>query len=1305
MDPRAAELLTRLEACSTHAAQRLRRRIEAARSPGDLEAVLPAIEQSERWVRRRRDTAPTPRYDDALPIVDRRDEIRRAIQDHQVLVVCGETGSGKSTQLPLICLEAGLGARGLIAHTQPRRIAARTIAQRVSDELGVELGREVGYKVRFDDATHPDTFIKVMTDGVLLAEMQGDRRLTRYEAVIIDEAHERSLNIDFLLGYTRRLLARRPELRLIITSATIDPGRFSRHFGDAPVIEVSGRMYPVEIRYRAPAEPEPAPEDADPNRQLIDAVNELAAEGPGDILVFLPGEREIHDAAAALAEAGGAGRQAEILPLYARLAAKDQLRAFQPHERRRIILATNIAETSITVPGVRYVVDTGLARISRYGSRSRVQGLEIEPISQASASQRAGRCGRVADGVCIRLYAEDDLRERPPFTDPEILRSNLAGVVLRMKALRLGDPAKFPFIDRPSPRRIRDGVDTLIELGALDPEGELTPIGRKLAAMPIDPRLARMLVAAAEEGSLREVLVLAAALAVRDPRERPLEARDRADAAHAEFIDPSSDFLTLLRIWSAYRAQRAALSARKLRRWCADRFLSARALREWEDLHDQLRRLAREQGYPRNHAPARPEAIHRALLAGLLSNVGARGERHEYKGAAGSEFFVHPGSVLFERKPRWIVAAEMVRTTRVYARTLAPIHAEWLETVGAHLLERTHSSPTWDDRAAAPIVVERLSLFGLPLPSKRKIPYGRVNPVHAREIFIRQGLVEGAYRPAALFVDHNDRLIHQVRRLEAKARRRDLQAEAGARFDFFERRLPPDIWSGKSFDRWRHRAEARRPRLLFMSPEDLALAADEPLEPSAFPDTVSVGGRPRPLEYHYEPGESDDGVLLTVPVTAFNELAEADLDWLVPGMVRERTIEMLRALPKAARRGIGPAPDVADDYLRAQPDHARPIADSLADFVSRTRGVTVTGADLRAAHLPPHLVPKVVVTDAEGHTLAAGRDLHRLRREVAGEVEQALNVGAGPTPPESRTWEFGSLAESVVISSAQSVVTAYPALVDHERAVSVRMLPDAESAAEAHPRGVRRLLAFRCRRHLHPTLAAWPAMGSMRLAHAAVGIDAPLDDELTLLAISHAAGDRLGAVRDPEAFEDLAEAIADRLDASLVEAIELAERILDRARRVVAVLETAPPGWRSATDDVREQLDLLLADRPFSSRPWERLRHLPRYLEAAELRLKKLASGGLDRDQRKAREIEPRWRRWVELEQKLADLRLSPPVRRELDEYRWMLEELRVSLFAQELGTAARVSGPRLDERWANVREALRADSQASSVYAVPGAP
>ncbi|MCC7390242.1 MAG: ATP-dependent RNA helicase HrpA [Phycisphaerales bacterium] len=1298
------QLRDRLDACSLRASAAISRGLDAAvrRGDRDLGPIERAVERAERWARERRAGAPAVRCDASLPIAARREEIVRAIRDHRVVVICGETGSGKSTQLPLYCLEAGRGLRGFIGHTQPRRIAARTIAQRLADELGTPLGDKVGFKVRFADETGHGTYIKVMTDGVLLAEMQGDRRLLRYDTIILDEAHERSLNIDFLLGYLRRLLETRPELRVIITSATIDPARFSRHFGGAPVIEVSGRTYPVEVLYRDPgAVPGSEAEAAQP---IVDAVAELAGHGPGDILVFLPGEREIREAAEALAASGEpAVKASEVMPLYARLSAKEQLRAFQPHERRRIILSTNIAETSVTVPGVHYVVDTGLARINRYSSRSRVQGLEIEPISQASANQRAGRCGRVADGVCIRLYSGEEFGQRPAFTDPEILRTNLAGVILRMKALRLGDPRKFPFLDPPSPRRIRDAYDTLLELGAIDAEHELTALGRELAAVPIDPRLGRMVLAAAHEGALREVLIIVAALATRDPRERPMDLREKADAAHKQFADEGSDFLTLLNIWRAFREKERELSGRRLRRWCVDSFLSWRGLREWEDLHAQLRRLVHELGYLRNTAAASGDAVHRSLLTGLLSNIGHRGERHEYKGTLGTEFFIHPGSVLFERKPRWVVAAEMAKTGRVYARMVAPVRPEWVVTLGAHLLEATHSAPSWDHRTAAATVIEKVSLLGLALPVKRRVPYGMVNPIHAREMFIRQGLVEGAFRPRADFVEHNDRVIREVRRLEAKARRTDHESEAGSRFDFFDRQLPTEVWSGKRFDRWRHKAEARNPRLLFLRLEDLIDWADEPPAPEAFPDIVEIAGRARELDYRHLPGEPDDGVVLTLPLAAFHELTEAGRDWLVPGLVRERVIEMLRGLPKQARRAIGPSPQVAEDYLASAPRQDRPLAETLAEFVGRTRGAGVSGSMLRQAELPRHVLPRIVVLDEAGHPLASGRDLDALRREVSSEVAEALNRGdsALERHEHARSWEFGEIPEQTRVAAPGGEVTAFPALVDVGEAVSLRLLPDGAGAAFEHRLGVRRLLAIRHKRQLRRTLRDWPAIGGMKLAFAALRLETSLEDEISLLAVERAAGEKIDQVRDLAGFDGCSDRVEQGVDACLVESLDLAGRVLQGVSGVLRLVDQpTPPAWWGACEDVREQLRHLMPERPFSSRGWERLRQLGRYLDAARLRLEKLAGGGLERDTQRWREVEPRWRRWVELDGVLGDLSRSAPVRVELERYRWMVEEFRVSLFAQELGTAGRISAPRLDGQWHLVREALREDPGAASLYA-----
>lgn len=1302
MDDRLAMLRERLGKCSARAAHTLGRRIrEIERSNrGDIASVARAVERAEAQARRRREGVPGVRLDESLPIASKAEEIIKRIRENQVTVVCGETGSGKSTQLPLLSLQAGRGVRGKIGHTQPRRIAARTIASRLAEELRTPLGREVGFKVRFDDTAGPSTYIKVMTDGVLLAEMQSDRQLRRYDTIIIDEAHERSLNIDFLLGCLRRILTKRPELRVIITSATIDPMRFSTHFGGAPIVEVSGRTYPVDVLYRESDDAE----ERDTGEQIVDAVAELARNGPGDVLVFLSGEREIRDAAAALRDSAvPAIRDAEVLPLYARLATKDQLRIFQPHKRRRIVLATNIAETSVTVPGVHYVVDTGFARINRYHARTRIQGLDVEPISQASADQRAGRCGRVADGVCIRLYSEADFAQRAPFTDPEILRSTLTGVVLRMKALKLGDPRSFPFLDKPSPRRVRDAFDTLIELGAFDPEGELTPLGRELAKIPIDPRLGRMILAGAAEGALREVLVIVAALATRDPRERPIDARDAADLAHRPLVDESSDMLTLLKIWEAARTRQREMKTRQFRKWCSQSFLSWRAFREWEDLHRQLRRIVRDRMLPRNPTPASAEAVHRSILTGLISNIGKRGDRHEYEGTFGTEFFLHPGSVLFDHKPRWVMAAEIARTGKVYARMVAPIRPEWVASIGEHLLERTHSQPTWDHRTAAPTVIERASLLGLALPIKKRIAYGLVNPVHAREIFIRKGLVDGAFRPKADFVDHNDRVISEVRRLEAKARRRDHESEAGARFDFFDRKVGGQVWSGKRFDRWRHKAEAKQPDLLCMQPADLIVWADEAPAPEAYPDEAEIAGQRHGIEYQHDPGIAEDGVAIRVSLAAFHGLDEARHDWLVPGLVHDRALAILRALPKQLRRGIGPAPQVVDEFLAAGPSPATPLADALAEFVGREKGVNLPAALLRSADIPPHLVPRVVVVDGAGAPLAEGRDLTELRRLVASEVQGVLERGDSPLEHREgiRSWDVEDLPARVHVATPGGEIVAFPALVDCEASVTLALIPDERTARAQHALGVRRLLAISHRRLLRRTLQGWPAMGAMRLSIASLGLETSIDDEVALVAIGRAAGEPLSGVRTARQFARVGDEVERAVDGALLDALDLAAQILAASRLLLGELEQSRhPAWQESVADIEGHLRELLPERLLSTRPWDRLRHLTRYLRAGTLRLQKLAAGGLDRDIRRLRELQPRWERWLELDKLASELPPSCSLRSTLDEYRWMLEEYRVSLFAQELGTATKVSAPRVDEQWQRVRLALREDAAAASLYA-----
>ncbi|MGA7800572.1 MAG: ATP-dependent RNA helicase HrpA, partial [Gammaproteobacteria bacterium] len=894
----------------------LQRRARQGRAVDSGMKELSAAVARSRAVRERRLAAlPVPQYPDALPVVLRREEIRSAIAAHQVVIVCGETGSGKTTQLPKICLELGRGVAGMIGHTQPRRIAARSLAARIAEELRSAVGRAVGYKVRFNDRVGQDSFIKVMTDGILLAETQGDRDLSQYDTLIIDEAHERSLNIDFLLGYLKQLLPRRPDLKVIITSATIDPERFSRHFDDAPVIEVSGRTYPVEIRYRGVEGGTSDTGERDLGQSVVDAVDELARAGSGDVLVFLPGEREIRETAERLRKHHPP--HTEILPLYARLSAAQQNRVFQNHRGRRIVLATNVAETSLTVPGIRYVVDTGLARISRYSYRTKVQRLPIEPVSQASADQRAGRCGRVAAGICIRLYGEEDYQARVRYTEPEIRRTNLASVILQMLSLGLGDIERFSFIDPPDSRYVRDGFKLLHELGAVDGRERLTDLGRQLARLPVDPRLGRMLLAARDEHCLEEALVIVSALAVQDPRERPLDQQQAADEKHRLFSDPRSDFLGYLKLWQSYHEQQRHLSQNKLRKWCREHFLSFMRLRDWHDTHRQLKELATGMGMHLNQVAAEYDAVHRALLTGLLGNVAVKTDAREYTGARNLKLTIFPGSALARKGPKWIMAAELLETARRYAHTVAAVEPQWVERLAGGLVKRNYFEPHWEKRAAQVAAFETVSLYGLMLAARRRVNFGPIDPVLSRELFIRGALVQGDYQTKARFFAHNRALIEEIEGLEAKSRRRDLLVDEALLYRFYDERIPAGIYSGSAFERWRREAERARPGLLELTREHLMQHGAQGITQAQFPDHLEIGGLRLALSYHFEPGSDNDGVTATVPLAAVNQLAPEPFEWLVPGLLGEKVTLLIKSLPKGLRRHFVPAPQFADACLQA----------------------------------------------------------------------------------------------------------------------------------------------------------------------------------------------------------------------------------------------------------------------------------------------------------------------------------------------------------------------------------------------------
>ncbi len=1293
-------------------------------------------------------------YPPELPVSQRKDEIAAAIRDHQVVVVAGETGSGKTTQIPKICLELGRGVNGQIGHTQPRRIAARTVAERIAEELGTELGTAVGYKVRFTDKSSDGTQIKVMTDGILLAEMQRDRQLRRYDTLIIDEAHERSLNIDFILGYLKRLLPTRPDLKVIITSATIDPERFSRHFaggesnkqsaggesnkqgGDAPIVEVSGRTYPVEVRYRPLADPDrPSGEAKDQVQGICDALAELRAEGPGDVLVFLSGEREIRDTADALADrpdlAGLAGL--EVLPLYARLSAAEQHRVFQPHRRPRVVLATNVAETSLTVPGIKYVIDPGTARISRYSQRTKVQRLPIEPISRASADQRKGRCGRTSDGICIRLYSEEDFAARPEFTDPEILRTNLASVILQAAALDLGDVADFPFLDPPESRNIADGVRLLEELGALAsaspgerppgaPRGtgpaRLTGLGRKLARLPVDPRLARMILEARHHDCLREVLIITAALSIQDPRERPADTREAADAMHARFAEPGSDFLAFLTLWDYVHDKQAELSGSAFRRLCRREYLHYLRVREWQDLYGQLRQAAREVGagtgretsspqpaggnsratqsrqavartrepepgtHPREGEPAArypaelANRVHMSLLAGLLSHIGMRdtetrpGRKRrgpaEFAGARGARFSIFPDSVLARKPPAWVVAAELVETSRLWARTAARIEPEWAEQLAAHLIKRSYSEPHWSARRGAAMAQEKVTLYGLPIVAARQVSYARVDPAAAREMFINHALVEGDWQTHHKFFHRNQRVLEEARDLEDRARRRGLVADDAVVFDFYDQRVPKDVTSARHFDSWWKKARHETPDLLTLTFGDLAGPAAGQIQPADYPASWSE----LPLSYEFAPGAPEDGVTADIPLAALARVDGDELDWQVPGRRVELVTELIRSLPKELRREFVPAPDVARDVVARLGEPHGNLLDALGAELGRLGGVRIPRDAWDESRLPPHLRMTFRVMDGD-RELARGKDLDALRQALRPRLAEMVTDAAGDLLRTGlKDWSIGTLPR--VFTSGQ--LTAYPALEDTGDAAEVRLFETQAQAEAAMVRGTRRLLLLRVPTGLRSIADRLPNQRKLALSRSPYPSIGALLDDCEACAADHVISGAGGPAWDAEGFARLVTAARSALPLETSRALDLTGQVLEAAHEAESRLASTSPVLASAVADARAQFDTLIYPRFVSGTGLPRLPGLVRYLRAISRRLDTAAQDparDADRTAVVAR-VASAYR------QAVAEL---PPGRRQDADVRavhWMIEELRVSLFAQVLGTSGPISEKRI---------------------------
>lgn len=1416
------ELRARLASLTLRDEHRLRRQLDRVRG-GDLSRIAAEIMAAEQRIAARRAALPVITYPEQLPVTGRRDDIAAAIAAHQVVVVAGETGSGKTTQIPKICLELGRGIRGAIGHTQPRRLAARTVAERIATELDTELGDAVGYTVRFTDQAAEHTLVKLMTDGILLAEIQRDRLLRAYDTIIIDEAHERSLNIDFLLGYLKQLLPRRPDLKIVITSATIDPELFARHFTDdagnpAPIVEVSGRSYPVEIRYRPLALPVPAEDeeeedeqravDRDPVDAICAAVTELFAEGDGDVLVFLSGEREIRDTADALKDLKLP--RTEILPLYARLSAAEQHRVFAPHTGRRVVLATNVAETSLTVPGIRYVVDPGTARISRYSMRTKVQRLPIEPISQASARQRSGRCGRVADGICIRLYSEDDFESRPAFTDPEILRTNLAAVILQMTALGLGEIERFPFVEAPDSRAVRDGIALLEELGALtragatgsaansgagrvapdgsplpdgradrataaesaagEPDGlphpetaagaapgekaatrsagrVLTPTGREMARLPVDPRMGRMLVEAHRTGCLADVLVIVAALSIQDVRERPADQQQAADAQHARFTVPNSDFLAYLRLWEYLNGQRKTLSANRFRRMCREEFLHYLRIREWQDLYGQLRTItkgmgwslhdrtdAREEAGPAEGRPDAPvarrrrgrkgstpdspavgaptdrtaatrqhtgprrveemtpdtdpwdaTAIHQALLSGMLSHIGVREtESREFLGARNAKFMIFPGSALAKKPPRWVMAAELVETSRLWGRMAARIEPEWAERLAGELVKRTYSEPHWSAKRGAARAYERVTLYGIPLATGRPVDYGRIDPEISRELFLRHALVQGEWQTRHEFFHRNRALLEDIADLEHRARRRDILVDDEVLFEFYDRRIPADIVSVRHFDTWWKTARRQDPHQLDFTTDTVVNEGANRLDPAAFPDMWRQGELSFPLSYQFEPGRADDGVTVHIPVAQLAHVRAVGFDWLVPGMRAELAAGLIKTLPKQLRRAVVPAPDFAAAALSALTPRAEPLRTGLARELTRLAATPIAPGDMDPGALPDHLRMTFAATGADGEIFATSKSLAQLRSRLADQVSAsvaAATASAERAPATVWTSEsLGTLAPTVRREVGGQTITGYPALVPESEGVAVRVLKTPAEQARAMRAGTRALVLRAIPTSVRGVTAGLSPADRLVLSQNPYGSVEALVEDCRVAAADQLIAVAGGPVRDPDRFEQLLATIRPKLNEVVTRIVRLVVPVLAAAHEV----STALAATREAdiAQDVRDQLDELIFAGFIARWGPARLRELPRYLRAAAARLAALPASAA-RDRQGMAEVDAALSAYDQLLARLPESRRNAA---EVTEIRWMIQELRVSLFAQKLGTPHPVSLKRIQKAIGAVR-------------------
>jgi ATP-dependent helicase HrpA len=1291
------QLNRQLKKCMLKDAFRLRRRLHNMSSkkrlhgPVDEHALAKLkhdIEQSVAIAQARKKNVPVIHYPQELPVAQKNEDIKQAIQQNQVTIICGETGSGKTTQLPKICLDIGLGIRGKIGHTQPRRLAARAVSQRIAEELGTELGNEVGFKVRFTDRSNDSSYIKLMTDGILLAECHHDPWLNQYDTIIIDEAHERSLNIDFLLGYLKRLIKRRKDLKLVITSATIDPQRFSRHFNNAPVINVSGRTYPVEVRYR-PLQTEDSDTGKDLQQGIIDAVKELSRIGRGDILVFLSGERDIRETADALAKEvhNRAMDNTEVLPLIARLSAAEQNRIFHPSNKRRIVLATNVAETSLTVPGIKYVIDSGVARISRYSWRSKIQRLPVEKISQASANQRKGRCGRVSEGICIRLYDEDDFNSRDEFTEPEIKRTNLAAVILQMENLGLGHVDDFPFVEPPDDRLIRDGYKLLFELGAINRQHKLTKIGKHLSHIPIDPKLARMLLQAKNENALREVLIIVSALAIQDPRERPLDKQQAADEKHAAFADKRSDFIFYNNLWNAYQNEKKALSGNQLRKWCRKNFISWMRMREWNDTFNQIKQMLQGLKLSLNTLPASYEQIHRSLLIGLLGNVGCRDDGKEYTGARNNKFNVFPGSVLFSSSPKWMMSAEIVETSKVYGRINAKIDVAWIAGMAKHLLKYHYSNPHWEKKRSQVVATEQASLYGLMIYADRKINYSRVNAVEAKQIFIRSALIQGELESRAAFYLHNKKLLEELEVLEAKSRRRDVIVDENVLYDFYDAHLPDDICSGAILDKWL-RNSPEKEKALFLSVDDLMRDDATLVSENMFPDTLEMNGSRFPLSYHFDPRNHCDGITLTTPVAGLNSVNPQRCEWLIPGMLHEKIVALIRSLPKKIRKNFVPAPDFADACVDALQPSETPLITALANLLKKMTGVLIPYDVWNIDNISLHLLMNFRVIDNTGQVLAEGRDLQKIKNDLQACADEASSEEC--VPDAGVAYDRDNVSPEVLDTMTDSVeldlngvtIRAYPALVKDGTRVNLRVKDNRKEAITETQQALRQLYIKALPEQVKHLKTSIPDIQTLCLKYADFGTC----EEFKMNIINRTIDDVFlyDAVKDSSEFYARLEKGKSQLYEKAQQWCHLISSILDSYREIKKILKQPALSQLDTVADIQLQLEHLFpANFIMCTEPaW--LQQYPRYLNGIKKRYEK-AKSNATRDRQLRLEFAGLWNEYIK-RFKLQQKQHIDSV--QLRHYRWMLEEYRISLFAQELKTKFPISAKRLKKYWDDLSDA-----------------